>query len=87
PPDGMIMRVIDPETGQLATEYCPRRVREFFKPGREPNEPCQYHTMPEPEIWAENDVYGPPEPRREIERGADNLRKQIGRALGRIFRF
>ncbi|HEY0996466.1 MAG TPA: PBP1A family penicillin-binding protein [Gemmatimonadaceae bacterium] len=86
PPDGMIMRVIDPESGQLATEYCPTRTREFFKPGREPNAPCELHTYTEPEVWAEAgevEQGPPPQVRREV----DNIRKQIGRALGRIFRF
>jgi membrane carboxypeptidase/penicillin-binding protein len=35
PPNGMVSAIIDPESGELATEYCPRRVREWFKPGQE----------------------------------------------------
>ena len=50
PPNGMISAIIDPESGELATEYCPRRVREWFKPGTEPTEICDEHyELPEAE--------------------------------------
>lgn len=54
PPEGMVMRVIDPETGYLATEFCPGRIQEWFKPGGEPTLECPVHTSPmyeEPGIW------------------------------------
>jgi hypothetical protein len=43
----MVSRVIDAETGQLAGDFCPRRMREWFKPGTEPMEECQEHYEPE----------------------------------------
>jgi penicillin-binding protein 1A len=46
PPQGMVPAMIDPESGQLATEWCPRRVKQYFKPGSEPTEPCQLHVGP-----------------------------------------
>jgi penicillin-binding protein 1A len=50
PPGGMVMRVIDAETGELAGEWCPITQREWFKPGTEPTVPCAEHGPPEPEI-------------------------------------
>ncbi|HXT16897.1 MAG TPA: PBP1A family penicillin-binding protein [Gemmatimonadaceae bacterium] len=50
-PQGMVSAVVDPESGELATEWCPRRVREWYKPGTEPQETCHLHTgMPEGQI-------------------------------------
>jgi penicillin-binding protein 1A len=51
PPAGMVMREVDAETGQLAGEYCPRKQREWFKPGTEPMSPCQEHVEGEAEQW------------------------------------
>jgi len=82
-PQGMASRIIDPTTGELATEYCPAREREWFRIGREPTEPCTQHTAP-PEIfepWPESQA--PPEVRREVERA----RRGIGGILRRIFKF
>ncbi len=44
-PEDLITRDIDDETGQLATEWCPRdHVRpEVFVPGTEPTEACDLH--------------------------------------------
>jgi penicillin-binding protein 1A len=50
-PQGLVSVVVDPESGELATEWCPRHVREWYKPGSEPQEPCHLHTgMPEAQI-------------------------------------
>ncbi|HEU4996316.1 MAG TPA: PBP1A family penicillin-binding protein, partial [Gemmatimonadaceae bacterium] len=54
PPPGMESAMIDPETGLLATEWCPRRTREYFKPGSAPTTYCELHTTPEPEIIADD---------------------------------
>jgi penicillin-binding protein 1A len=43
PPPGMVSRIIDAETGELAGEWCPVTQREWFKPGTEPTEVCQEH--------------------------------------------
>ncbi len=42
-PQGVILRMIDPATGQLATEDCPQAVSEVFIEGTEPIETCQEH--------------------------------------------
>ncbi|MEP6493898.1 MAG: PBP1A family penicillin-binding protein [bacterium] len=45
-PVGMVPAVVDPQSGELATDWCPSRQRQWFKPGSEPQEPCHLHTGP-----------------------------------------
>jgi membrane carboxypeptidase/penicillin-binding protein len=45
-PPGMVSAVVDPQSGELATDWCPTRTREWFKPGTEPTEQCHLHTGP-----------------------------------------
>ncbi len=82
PPPGMSMLVIDAQTGFLATEWCPIRVQEYFKPGTEPDDPCPVHGPD----YEESDTGTPytPGPPRDWER---DLGKKIGKALGKIFKF
>ena len=81
PPPGMTMRVIDPETGMLAGQWCPERKREFFKPGTEPAEVCNVHTEPMNDpVFDEPRSIPVPDP---IRRGVDG----IGKVLRKIFRF
>ena len=84
-PQGLVPVLIDPTTGELATEYCPATAREWFRPGRTPTEPCTKHTAPPEELqpWPPPQQETPPAIQREIEKGA----KGIGRVLRRIFRF
>ena len=70
-PEGMTMRTIDAETGELAGEWCPITQREWFKPGTEPTVPCREHEAP-------------PD---ENSEWIDGLGDRIGRALKRVFRF
>jgi len=42
-PDGVKTAVIDPTTGQLATDFCPARVTEVFVEPYVPRVPCQRH--------------------------------------------
>jgi len=81
-PQGMVARIIDPATGELATEYCPARAREWFRIGREPTEPCTQHAAPPDAIdpWPESGI---PDVRREVDRA----KRGIGGILRRIFRF
>jgi 1A family penicillin-binding protein len=89
-PDNMVMRVIDPQTGELANEWCPARQREWFRPGHEPVEPCREHSAPplwhveEPGDIQEGDPTAPP--RRDDEWTRD-VRREIGRVFRRIIRF
>ncbi len=59
-PDDVITRVIDPESGMLATPYCPQQRREIFVAGTEPTSVCPLHAgsgEPAP-IW--HDTQFPP---------------------------
>ncbi len=47
-PQGMISALVDPESGELATEWCPRKTRQWFRLGSEPVEQCHLHTGPPP---------------------------------------
>jgi penicillin-binding protein 1B len=42
-PAGVVVRAIDPKTGQLATSQCPERVEEVFIEGTEPTVYCEVH--------------------------------------------
>ena len=81
-PDGMVMRVIDPESGMLATDFCPRREREWFKPGSEPQLPCTMHEQPFQNQTVDNGESAPQE--------VGNILQSIGKGIGKlkkIFRF
>ncbi len=81
PPPGMTMRVIDPETGMLAGQWCPEKKQEYFKPGTEPTEVCTVHTEPGNEpVFDEPRSLSVPDP---IKKGVNG----IGNLLKRIFRF
>jgi penicillin-binding protein 1B len=43
-PQGVVVVMIDPMTGQLATEDCPSAVPEKFVSGTEPTQTCQEHS-------------------------------------------
>jgi len=43
PPPGVVSALIDPETGLLATEYCPQVFTEVFRQGEVPPESCNLH--------------------------------------------
>ena len=43
PPAGVVARVIDPKTGQLATSQCPEQAEEVFIEGTEPTVYCEVH--------------------------------------------
>jgi penicillin-binding protein 1B len=42
-PTGVVVRPIDPKTGQLATSQCPEQVEEVFIEGTEPTVYCEVH--------------------------------------------
>jgi len=79
PPPGMSMRVIDPTTGYLATEWCPASRNEYYKPGTEPTIACPVHG---PDMGDEQN------PDWQNQRDWQNdFGKRIGKALGKIFKF
>jgi len=49
-PEGMVPAVVDPQSGELATDWCPVRQRQWFKPGSEPQETCHLHSSPAGQI-------------------------------------
>jgi 1A family penicillin-binding protein len=89
-PDNMVMRVIDPMTGELANEWCPARQREWFRPGHEPTVPCREHSTPP--LWhveeaGDIDEGDPAEPPRRDEEWTRDVRRELGRVFRRIIRF
>ena len=82
PPDGMIMRVMDPTTGYLANQWCPNRQSEWFKPGSEPTAECPQHSEPVPE-YEDNEMEG----WQEVPEAIDSMGRTLGRRLRRIFRW
>ena len=79
PPPGMTMRIIDPTTGYLATEWCPASRNEYYKPGTEPTIPCPVHG---PDMGDEQNPDWPNQ--RDWQ---NDFGKRIGKALGKIFKF
>jgi penicillin-binding protein 1A len=88
-PPGMVPAIIDPESGLLATDWCPNRVREWFKPNEVPGEACNLHNE-----WTQRVITENPEPaapgarapsakrQSDVERILDNLKKGLGRIFG-----
>ena len=74
PPGGMVMRVIDAVTGELANEWCPVTQREWFKPGSEPESPCREHGPPEDEYLDEEGWVG-------------TMQERIAERLRRVFKY
>lgn len=82
-PQGMAPAVVDPESGELATEWCPRHVREWYKPGSEPQEQCHLHTgMPEGQIAIDSNgnvttPSGQNDPISQAAKGIGNILRKI----------
>jgi penicillin-binding protein 1B len=56
-PDDVITREVDPESGMLATPYCPQQHAEIFVAGTEPSQLCTLHAgsgEPSP-FWRDNE--------------------------------
>lgn len=70
-PAGLVAREIDPETGALAGEWCPLRVREWFRVGTEPTAICGDHDAPHSHWLSEID---------------DQVSERVRRLLRRLFR-
>ena len=77
-PAGMVQAEVDPESGELATDYCPRRVKQWFRVGLEPREECHLHSGP-PEAQIATDDNG------SVMPGNDPI-KAVGRSIGSILR-
>jgi penicillin-binding protein 1A len=79
-PPGMVSAIIDPESGQLATDYCPRRVREWFKPDAVPQDPCSLHTA---DRVIADDSNG--DANQQGQNDVDKIVQSLKRSLGKIF--
>ena len=79
PPPGMSMRIIDPTTGYLATEWCPAARNEYYKPGTEPTVQCPMHG---PDMGDEENPAWP-----DQREWSNDFGKKIGKAIGKIFKF
>lgn len=82
PPSGMSAVVIDPQTGYVATDWCPVRQQEYFKPGTEPHVECPEHG---PDMYYEDQQQTADWP--DQRDWGNDMGKRIGKALGKIFKF
>lgn len=79
-PAGMVQATVDPESGELATEWCPRHVKQWFKLGSEPREECHLHTGP-PQGQIAIDANG-----NVVPSGQNDPIQSVGRSIGNILR-
>ena len=85
PPTGLVQRVVDPETGDLAGPYCPRRQTEWLKPGTEPLRECQQHDEP---YFVDDSAADDPRVNTDpVEDVIESIGKEAKRAWKKIFRF
>jgi penicillin-binding protein 1B len=88
-PEDVSEREIDPDSGMLATPYCPRTRTEVYVAGTEPESVCSIHAGsgdPSP-FWPEPPVFGeqpsPEQPRpAEVDRKREEERKKKDRDRG-----
>ncbi len=92
-PPGIVTAVIDPTTGELATEDCPYAITEVYPAGRVPTEVCHVHQRFRwRDLFAGSPDDGAPpgadgraraeERRREEERSAHPFRRWLRRVFG-----
>jgi penicillin-binding protein 1B len=90
-PPGVTSALIDPETGLLATEYCPQVFTEVFRDGEAPSELCNIHQTfadqigsPPPAALRPSDETQLATPARPAEprRSAHPLRRWLRRLFG-----
>ena len=85
-PSGVTTAVIDPETGELATDDCPQTLVEVFRQGQVPERVCERHTY---DRWGERDRYdqdrGRYEDDEEWRERRDRDRGRVRRWLDRVF--
>jgi hypothetical protein len=77
----MVSAVVDAQSGELATEWCPSRTRQWFKPGSEPHEECHLHIGP-PEAQIAIDSNG----NIQIPGAGNDPISRVGRNIGNILR-
>jgi penicillin-binding protein 1A len=84
-PAGMVSAVVDPQSGELATEWCPTRTRQWFKPGSQPTEECHLHTgAPEGQLAADD---GSSQPGSAHNDPIGSVGRSIGKLLRKLIRW
>ena len=92
-PPGISSALIDPETGLLATEYCPQVFTEVFHRGEVPTESCNLHRSLADQIGSpppaalrpgEETLLAPPPPPKPAEprRSTHPIRRWLRRLFG-----
>lgn len=91
-PPGIKSALIDPETGLLATEYCPQVFTEVFRQGEEPSALCNLHQSfadqglepppPQPGAGAETLQVAPQLKSEEERRSTHPFRRWLRRLFG-----
>jgi penicillin-binding protein 1B len=87
-PDDVIDRSIDPESGMLATPYCPTTRGEIFVAGTEPSSLCPLHSgsgEPSP-FWRDDPNLGDQPGGRGEDRRAEQQKKDRERGIKRLLR-
>jgi len=86
-PDDVISREIDPESGFLATPYCPQTHGEIFVAGTEPTQLCPLHAgsgEPSP-LWRDNDNFPGEQPSTTPGQRRDD-KKERDKGIRRLLR-
>jgi penicillin-binding protein 1B len=86
-PDDVITREIDPESGMLATPYCPQQRGEIFVAGTEPTVLCPLHAgsgEPSPS-WRDSDTFPGDQPQTSPGQQRDQ-KKEHDRGIRRLLR-
>jgi penicillin-binding protein 1B len=90
-PEGIVEAEIDPETGLLATEYCPTRRVEYFIAGTQPTETCQEEDAGETDEPAATPEFQWPEGQdlpdktkkvlRDVEEMVDDAQREVRKQI------
>jgi penicillin-binding protein 1B len=88
-PDDVVDRTIDPESGMLATPYCPQTRAEIFVAGTEPTSLCPLHSgsgEPSP-FWRDDKTASVDQPpARTEEKRTEQQKKQRDHGIRRLLR-
>ncbi|HEY8182757.1 MAG TPA: PBP1A family penicillin-binding protein [Thermoanaerobaculia bacterium] len=86
-PDDVITREVDPESGMLATPYCPQTRGEIFVAGTEPAVLCPLHAgsgEPSP-LWRDGDTFPGDQPTTSPD-GRRDQKKERDKGIRRLLR-
>jgi penicillin-binding protein 2D len=86
-PDDVVSREVDPESGMLATPYCPQTHSEIFVAGTEPAVVCPLHAgsgEPSP-LWRDRDTFPGDQPPASPDQRRDQ-KKEHDKGIRRLLR-